>query len=81
MDNSGSGPKPRGPRSHELSLSHGGPRTPQGKQRTKNNAIHHGIFARLVLKGESFRESENDYVDLLVSLREAIQPVAVWKNS
>ena len=56
-------------------LARSGPRTPQGKLRAKYNRIHNGIFAHIVLKAEPFRESEEDYAALLVSLRDAIQPI------
>ena len=68
-DSQANQPKPTGG-SHELSLRHGGPRTPQGKQRAKYNRLSHTIFARVVLK-----EEEADYRALLVSFRKAKQPV------
>lgn len=51
-----------------------GPRTPQGKARSRFNAIKAGIFAKMVLKGEPFRERQADFVTLLADLRGAIQP-------
>src|ERR1017187_8811890 len=51
-----------------------GPRTPEGKRRTKFNAIQHGIFADLVLTAEPFRESVPAYKKLLNALCKAIQP-------
>ena len=49
-----------------------GPRTPQGKNRSKNNATKHGIFSSVVvLQGES----RPDYESLLDGLRESFQPV------
>jgi hypothetical protein len=51
-----------------------GPRTVEGKRRTKHNAIQHGIFADHVLTAEPFRESVHSYEKLLCSLCEAIQP-------
>lgn len=48
-----------------------GPRTPEGKERSKRNATKHAIFSRVVvLKGESSEE----YEELLNGLREAFQP-------
>ncbi len=61
--------------SEQPSSARPGPRTPQGKLRAKYNRIQNGIFARIVLKGEPFRESKKDYAALLVSLRDAIQPI------
>ena len=49
-----------------------GPRTPHGKNRSKNNATKHGIFSNVVvLQGES----RPDYESLLDGLRESFQPV------
>jgi hypothetical protein len=50
-----------------------GPRTPGGKRRTKYNATRHGIFADLVLTGEPFRESIQNYKRLLEVLRKAFR--------
>src|SRR5882672_4228540 len=48
-----------------------GPRTPQGKQRSKYNARKHGLFSKAVLlKGESRAE----YESLLNGLMEDFQP-------
>ncbi len=48
-----------------------GPRTPEGKQRSKRNALKHGIFSSVaVLKGESPAECQS----LLKGLRESCQP-------
>lgn len=48
-----------------------GPRTPEGKRRSKYNAITHGLFASVVLED---RESKEEYRRLLRSLREDIRP-------
>jgi hypothetical protein len=52
-----------------------GPVTPEGKRRSKQNAIRHGIFADIVLTADPFRESLEDYTRLHERLREDIQPV------
>jgi hypothetical protein len=52
----------------------GGPRTPQGKARTRLNAVKTGIFARLVLTGEPFRERQADFEELLAELRKSMRP-------
>jgi len=57
----------------ELALSHGGPQTPQGKQRAKYNAIKHGFFASVVLEGES----KAQYQRLLRGFMDYFRPVGV----
>jgi hypothetical protein len=52
-----------------------GPRTRRGKQRSCYNAVKHGIFAKVVLRGQILEESKADYLNLLVSFREGVQPV------
>jgi len=52
-----------------------GPRTRVGKERSRRNALKHGIFSRLVLDGAPFHESTEDCAALLASLRRAIRPV------
>jgi hypothetical protein len=52
----------------------GGPRTPQGKQRSKYNALKTGIFATVVLTAAPFRENRVDFVNFLADLRAAIGP-------
>ncbi len=48
-----------------------GPRTPQGKERSKHNAVTHGIFSKaVVLKGES----QADFDALLSALYQDRQP-------
>ena len=48
-----------------------GPRTQQGKERSKNNAVTHGIFSKaVVLKGES----QAEFDALLSGLRDDLQP-------
>jgi len=55
-----------------LSRKAGGPRTIEGKIRSKRNSLKHGIFSDVVLlKGES----RVKYNSLLNGLREAFQPV------
>jgi hypothetical protein len=61
-------------------LARSGPRTPQGKLRAKYNRIHNGIFARIVLTGEPFRESKKDYAALLAALRDDIRPVGALQE-
>jgi len=48
-----------------------GPRTERGKQRSRHNALKHGIFSEAaVLKSESHAEFQS----LLKGLRECLQP-------
>ena len=56
-----------------------GPRTPQGKERTKNNATRHGFAAR-VLKGGALGESQGNCKKLVASFREAHQPVGGFEE-
>lgn len=51
-----------------------GPRTKRGKARSRYNALKHGIFGRVVLRGSALKESKADYLNLLASLRESFQP-------
>jgi hypothetical protein len=48
-----------------------GPRTPQGKQRSKFNALKHGLQSKAVLLQD---ESRAEYGSLLTGLREDLQP-------
>jgi hypothetical protein len=49
----------------------GGPRTPEGIEVSKHNALRHGIFSEVtVLRGES----SDEYESLLEGLTEALQP-------
>jgi hypothetical protein len=48
-----------------------GPRTPRGKDRSKHNALKHGIFSKMVLlRGES----KSDFDSLLSGLRDNLRP-------
>ena len=54
-----------------------GPRTPKGKEKSKQNALKHGIFAKaVVLKGES----QAEFDALLNGLREDFQPVGTLEE-
>ncbi len=59
-------------RSEEVSLGHGEPRTPQGKENSKYNSLKHGIFSKVVLLKD---EPRVEYRALLKGLREHFQPV------
>jgi len=64
-------PTASGPGSTSLVRKATGPRTPQGKERSKHNAITHGTFSKaVVLKGES----QNDFDALLRALYQDRQP-------
>lgn len=58
----------------------GGPRTPQGKRRSKHNALKTGIFATVVLTAEPFQEKRVDFEELLSDLRAAIGPRDQFEN-
>lgn len=66
--------EPRRPLHIVGSSRRGGPRTPQGKARAKLNAVKSGLFAKLVLTSEPFREREADFQALLAELRKSIRP-------
>lgn len=51
-----------------------GPKTLRGKMKSRYNAIKHGIFASVVLRGNVLKESRADYLNLLESFRESLQP-------
>lgn len=54
-----------------------GPRTPQGKERSKHNALKHGIFSNLpFLRGES----KAHFDSLLNGLREDLKPVGTLEE-
>jgi len=54
-----------------------GPRTPQGKQRCKSNAIQHGIFSKVVVLKS---EPQADFDALLGGLRKDLQPVGTLEE-
>jgi hypothetical protein len=60
-----------GPGSHPQSRGASGPRTAQGKQRSKLNAVKHGIFAKVVLPNG---ESRLQYESLLRDFFEDLKP-------
>jgi hypothetical protein len=66
--------EPNGPVVAERGSRRGGPRTSQGKARVRFNAVKTGIFAKVVLSADSFRESQKDFWKLLDELREATRP-------
>lgn len=57
-----------------LSTMKTGPRTAHDRRRSRHNAVRHGIFADIVLTGEPFRESVEDYKRLHAKLRKGIRP-------
>jgi len=54
-----------------------GPRTLRGKARSKNNAITHGIFSKVVVLPS---ESQSDFQALLVGLRSDLQPAGMLEE-
>ena len=50
----------------------GGPRTPKGKERSKHNALKHGLFSKVVLLKD---EPRAEFDSLLNGLRNDLQPV------
>jgi hypothetical protein len=57
-----------------LSTMSTGSRRSHGRKQSRHNAIRHGIFADIVLTGEPFRESVEDYERLHAELRKGIRP-------
>ena len=65
------------PKEAPLVRVRGGPRTPIGKERSRRNAVKHGILARtVVLEGESHKK----FVSLLQGLRGDFQPSGTLEN-
>jgi hypothetical protein len=70
-------PTASGPGSTTLVRKGTGPRTQQGKERSKRNAVTHGIFSKaVVLKGES----QAEFNALLNGLRNDRQPVGTMEE-
>jgi hypothetical protein len=58
-----------------------GPRTEAGKNRSRNNAIKHGIFSRDMLKSWGLgKEDAKQFDDFLTQLREDCKPVGVLEE-
>jgi hypothetical protein len=55
-------------------LRRGGPRTAQGKARTKFNAVKTGIFANVMLAADPSGKSHSAYRELIAELQESIRP-------
>jgi hypothetical protein len=51
--------------------SRGGPRTPAGKEKSKYNAIKHGLFSQVIVLNH---ESQSEFDDLLGGLRRTLKP-------
>jgi hypothetical protein len=65
------GPSTEGPHSVTLIRKATGPRTRQGKARSKRNALKHGVFAKDVVLPD---ESDAEFHALLDGLRNDFQP-------
>jgi hypothetical protein len=55
----------------------GGPRTNQGKERSRQNSLKHGIFSKAVVLKD---ESQTEFDALLNGLREHFQPVGTFED-
>ena len=72
IERSGSGERGASEGSHSLPARRAtGPRTPEGKQRSKYNALKHGIFSSIVLLKD---ESRSEFNSLLNRLRNDLRP-------
>jgi hypothetical protein len=58
----------------EIQKKRAGPRTQLGKERTKYNAVKHGLFAKVVLLSH---EPRSEFNALLYGLRESLKPEGV----
>jgi hypothetical protein len=47
----------------------------KGKKSFNRNAVNHGVFAQILLKGDPFREDREDFVALRSMLYDSIRPV------
>jgi hypothetical protein len=54
-----------------------GPRTPAGKNRSKRNAIRHGLSAQDIVLSN---ESQSEYDDLVRGLRRYFKPEGFWEE-
>src|SRR4029077_4657089 len=70
-----------GNKSHPQPSGSTGPRTEEGKRRSRRNAARHGIFAKIVLSGDHFQESVEDYKKLHRVLRKAKRPVGAFEET
>ncbi len=61
-------------------LARPGPRTPQGKRRSSQNARTHGILARVLLCDGHLGDSQDDFSKLLVGLRRDFRPKGCMEN-
>jgi hypothetical protein len=63
------------------SLRSTGPKTSEGKSRAKWNALKHGLLSRMVIVAEGpGKENREDFLHLLQSLREDLQPVGTLEE-
>ena len=64
---------------HSRQITHKatGPRTPAGKERSKHNALKHGIFSKVIVLNN---ESQQEYDSVLIGLQDAIDPQGMLEN-
>ena len=68
------------PSPKQLSLARPGPRTPQGKRRSSQNARSHGILAGVLLRDGGLGDSQSDFSKLLVGLQKDFEPMSSIEN-
>ena len=61
-------------------LARPGPRTPQGKRRSRQNARRHGILAGVLLRDGCLGDSRDDFSKLLAGLRTHFEPTGFIEN-
>lgn len=64
------------PSSQQLSSARPGPRTPQGKRRSSQNAHRHGILAGVLQRDGGLGDSQSDFSKVLAGLRKDFGPMS-----
>lgn len=63
--------------SRQITLRGTGPRTPAGKERSKHNALKHGVFSKVIVLNN---ESRQEYDSVLIGLQDAINPQGMLED-
>jgi len=58
-----------------------GPRTPEGKARSSQNALKHGLYAKaIIIESPDFKEDPEEYQALVDSLYDELQPESAFQE-